>query len=186
MLSPSPNVSDPGVSNPGFRGALSLRPALALLCLIVLTTTPTLALDSDQEQPLFIEADAAEFDENTSQSWYIGNVDIQQGSLRILADRVEVQHRANRQPRIIIATGNPARYRQMPEGETEPVLGQSQRMEYDADSDVLTLIDRAVLIQGEDRFANDRIVYNRTSARVTAGTSAQGVERVKITITPKE
>ena len=164
----------------------SLALTLTLLCLTILTGAPVFALDSDQEQPLFIEADAVEFDDNTAQSWYFGNVDIQQGTLRILADQVEVQHRENRQPRIIIAVGDPARYRQIPEGETEPVLGRSQRMEYDADRDEITLIDRAVLIQGQDRFANDRIVYNRTTARVTAGANAQGNERVKITITPKE
>ena len=147
---------------------------------------PALALDSDQQQPMFIEADAVEFDEMTSQSRYIGNVDVQQGSLRILADQVEVEHRENRQPRTIVAVGNPARYRQIPEGETEPVLGRAQRMEYDADRDEIVFIDRALLIQGEDRFANDRIVYNRGSERITAGASAQGRERVKIKFTPKE
>jgi lipopolysaccharide export system protein LptA len=48
------------------------------------------------------------------------------------------------------------------------------------------LIDEAELTQGEDRFASDRIVYNRITERVTAGTSAQGRERVKIRIDLKE
>jgi lipopolysaccharide export system protein LptA len=167
-------------NNPAF------RLSLILFCLHVMTVTPALALDSDQGQPLFIEADAVELDEQTSQSRYIGSVEVQQGSMRILADEVQVEHRQDRQPRTIVAVGNPAKYRQMTEGETEPVLGRAQRMEYNADRDELTLIDRAVLTQGQDRFASDRIVYNRKTERVTAGTSAQGRERVKITITPEE
>ncbi len=157
---------------------------LAMVCLVA--TGSAAALEGDQHQPLFIEADAVELDDKTSESLYIGNVDVQQGSLRILADRVEVKHRADRQPRIITALGNPARYHQMIEGETKPVLGRAKRMEYNADRNELTLIDDAELIQGQDRFSSDRIIYNRTTERVSAGASAQGRERVRITITPEE
>lgn len=164
----------------------SPRARLLALGLGVLLAVPAVALDSDRLQPLYIEADAVELDERTAESLYLGNVDVQQGSLRILADRVQVKHRPDRQPRLIVATGNPARYRQMTEGGTEPVLGRAQRMEYDADRDEITFIDQAELTQGRDRFASDRIVFNRTTERVTAGASAQGRERVRIMITPEE
>jgi lipopolysaccharide export system protein LptA len=159
---------------------------LPVFFLLGLTGTAAQALDSDQQQPLFIEADAVELDEKTAESLYMGKVDVQQGSLRILADQVRVKHREDRQPRHITALGEPARYRQMTEDDTEPVLGEARRMEYDADRNEITFIDRAVLTQGKDRFASDRIVYNRTTERVTAGTSAKGRERAKITITPEE
>jgi lipopolysaccharide export system protein LptA len=58
-------------------------------------------------------------------------------------------------------------------------------MEYEAEREELTLIGDAVLIQGEDRFASDRIIYNRITERVTAGTSAQGSGRVKVRIEPE-
>ncbi|MBK1647529.1 lipopolysaccharide transport periplasmic protein LptA [Rhabdochromatium marinum] len=164
--------------------AFQLPASLFLLGLVA--TEPVAALDSDQEQPLFIEADAVELDEKTSQSLYIGHVDVQQGSLHIRADRVEVEHHDNRQPRLIIAIGDPAHYRQMTEDSSEPLLGRAQRMEYNADRNEITFIDQALLTQGQDRFSSDRIVYNRAMERVTAGTSAQGRERVKITITPNE
>lgn len=166
---------------------VQLNPGLLLAAGLLLGAVATArALDSDQEQPLYIEADAVELDEKTSESLYIGNVDVQQGSLRILADQVQVKHREDRQPRQIIALGNPARYRQMTEGKSEPLLGRAQRMEYDADRNEITFIDQAEVSQGQDRFASDRIVYNRTTERVTAGASAQGRERVRITITPEE
>ena len=42
-----------------------------------------------------------------------------------------------------------------------------------------------MVFQGTDTFRSDRIVYDRLNARVKAGTSAQGKERVRIHITPQ-
>lgn len=148
--------------------------------------TPASALDSDREQPMFVEADAAEFDEQQSTSLYLGNVEVQQGSMRILADEVLVHHKSNRQPRKIIAIGRPVRYRQLLDNDPEEVRARALRMEYEADREEITLIDEAELIQGEDRFASDRIVYNRITDRLTAGTSALGRERVRIRIEPQD
>ena len=156
------------------------------LALVLCFASPATALDDDQDQPLFIEADAAELDDQQSISLYIGNVEVEQGSMRIFADEVLVHHRPNRQPQKIIAVGNPVRYRQALDDDPDEVNGHARRMEYEADRDEITLIDEAELTQGEDRFASDRIVYNRITERVTAGTSAQGRERVKIRIEPQE
>ena len=156
---------------------------LAAIGLVV--TVPAAALEEDQHQPMYIEADAAELDEKQSTSLYLGNVDVTQGSMHILADEVLVHHKQDRRVQKIIAVGHPVRYRQRVEDDPDEVKGRALRMEYEADRDELTLIDEAVLIQGEDRFASDRIVYNRITDRVTAGTSAQGRERVKIRIEPE-
>jgi lipopolysaccharide export system protein LptA len=154
-----------------------------LLCSVL--APPVVALDSDREQPMFVEADAAEFDEKQSISLYLGNVEVQQGSMRILADEVLVHHKPNREPLKIIAIGKPVRYRQMLDNDPEEVRASALRMEYETDREEIILIDDAELIQGEDRFASDRIVYNRTEDRLTAGTSARGRERVKIRIEPQ-
>ncbi|WP_058555768.1 lipopolysaccharide transport periplasmic protein LptA [Thiohalocapsa sp. ML1] len=158
-----------------------------MLCVIGGLFAPALpALDSDQEQPMFVEADAAEFDEKQSISLYLGNVEVQQGSMRIQADEVLVHHKPNRQPQKIIAIGNPVRYRQRLDNDPDEVRARALRMEYEADPQEITLIDQAELVQGEDRFASDRIVYNRSTERLTAGTSASGRERVKIRIEPQD
>ena len=150
-----------------------------------LPALPALALESDSAQPMFVEADAAELDEKQSFSLYLGNVEVQQGSMRIFADEVLVHHKPNRQPQKIIAIGNPVRFRQLLDDNPEEVRAKAQRMEYEADREEITLIDNAELIQGDDRFASDRIVYNRATDRLTAGTSARGRQRVKIRIEPQ-
>ena len=160
-------------------------PRVLVLVLAAFAAAPAGALEGDEEQPLYIEADAAELDDRQSMSLYMGNVEVQQGSMRLWADEVVVHHNPDRRPRKIIAVGNPARYRQQLDDDPEAVNGRARRMEYDAQRDEITLIDDAVMTQGEDHFASDRIVYNRGTERVVAGTSAQGRERVKIRIEPQ-
>lgn len=106
--------------------------------------------------------------------------------MRILADQVTVKHKEDRHPRFIVAVGNPVRYKQDVEGDKGEVRAHAQRMEYDADKDELTLIDQAELTQAADRFASDRIVYDRARSQVKAGASAQGSGRVRITFTPEK
>lgn len=178
-------VRHPGRLLPASSSARAALLALGLLLGGGWPVLPAGALESDSEQPMFVEADAAELDEKQSISLYLGNVEVQQGSMRILADEVLVHHKPNRQPQKIIAIGNPVRYRQLLDNEPEEVHASAQRMEYEADREEITLIDNAELIQGDDRFASDRIVYNRITDRLTAGTSARGRERVKIRIEPQ-
>jgi len=142
------------------------------------------ALPSDQSQPIEIEADGVELDDGRHFSTYVGNVILRQGSMRLWADKVTVNHKASRQPNRIIAVGKPARFRQVTDEDGKEVKAKSLRMEYDANSEEVLLIDQAELTQGSDRFSSDRILYDRNKAVVKAGAKAQGKQRVKISITP--
>lgn len=158
-----------------------------VVALSVLTSWSTgRVLAQEQQAPLFIEADAVELDENQATSLYLGNVEVEQGGMRLFADRVLVQHESNNQPRLVIATGAPARFEQDPEGEEEMVLGLALRMEYLVARDEITFIDDASVIQGEDRVASDRILYDRGERRVKAGASAAGSERVRIQLKSRD
>ena len=162
----------------------SLLPPGAWALLAVLLAAPVLALDSDAQQPLYLEADNAEMDELQAISLYTGQVLVRQGTLEIHADQVTIHHREDRQPRLIIAIGAPVTYRQHLDGEGPPLRAEAQRMEYLTEKDEITLIGQAVVYQGEDTFRNDRIVYDRIHSKVKAGTSVQGSERVRIRIHP--
>jgi lipopolysaccharide export system protein LptA len=140
------------------------------------------ALEEDAKQPIYIEADEVEMRESDSTSIYVGKVQVEQGSMRLLADHVTVYHREDRQPRLIIALGQPASYKQLLDDDQGEVNAFAKRMEYDADTDELVLIGEGLLIQGEDRLTGERILYDRAKARFRAG----GAGRVKITLTPDE
>ena len=168
---------------PRSRGPLA--PLLTLLVLALLA--PALpALESDQQQPVFLEADSAELDDQKNLSIYRGNVTVTQGSIRIQGDEVTMHHHPDRRPRLVIAIGTPATYRQQVEGQEQEFHAEALRMEYEVDRDLITLIGDAVLIQGEDTFRSDRIVYDRAAALVKGGASAEGSERVRIRINPAQ
>ena len=160
-------------------------PKLALLLALFLAPLRLAALEEDQEQPLYLEADSAELDEARSLSIYTGNVFVKQGTMEVRGDQVTVHHDPERKPKFIIAIGAPATYQQQSEGDEELVEAEALRMEYDKVKDEITLINQAVLFQGEDTFRSDRIVYDRALGQVKAGSIAQGKERVQITLTPE-
>jgi lipopolysaccharide export system protein LptA len=154
----------------------------SLLPLLLMLSCHTVqALDTDQQQPIDLEADFADIDESRGQSIYKGNVDIRQGTLQLLADVVTVLHKG-RKPVKMIAEGNPVRFRQ--QTEDGPVKGRAKRAEYEMDSENLVLIGDAEVFQNQDTMRSDRIIYDRVRSVVKAGAAAQGSERVRITIQP--
>ncbi len=160
------------------------RPAGRFLLLVgvvaAIAWTPASALQDDAKQPILIEANDVELRQSDNTSVYVGNVQVDQGSMRLLADHVTVYHRENRQPRFMIALGAPAKYKQLLDNGDGEVQAFAKRMEYDADKDELTLIGEGLLIKGGDRLTGERIVYDRASDKFRAG----GPGRVKITIIP--
>ena len=168
---------------------MSYRTELALavlLGLLVLVASPaTLALSSDKDQPIDIEADSVDIDESKGQSIYVGNVKVTQGSIRLLADRVTVFH-TDGDPQKFIATGEPARFRQMPDNSDVPIQARALRMEYVINGDLVTLIEQAVVLQGKDTMRSDRIVWDRVRGKVKGGLAAEGKQRVKMTFQPKK
>ena len=59
---------------------------LGLLC----ATHQALALKSDREQPIRIQANNGVIDDAAGKSTYTGNVHIEQGTLNIVADEVQI------------------------------------------------------------------------------------------------
>ncbi len=156
---------------------------IALLCGL-LVTVHTWALSGDRDQPMTLEADSVSIDESTGVSLYEGNVVITQGSLKLWADRLWI-HRRNGKTEKMISEGSPTHFRQLSDDQQE-VRGHALRAEFYVDRDELLLFDEAELEQGNDRFRSDRIVYNRGNSQVKAGASAEGKERVRVIIEPRQ
>ena len=64
----------------------------------------------------------------------------------------------------------------------EETKGQAKQAEFYVQKDEIHLIDEAVLEQKQDKFRSDRIIYLRSKSLVKAGASAQGKQRVHVTI----
>ena len=160
------------------------RPTAALLLACALAPAPGWALTSDRTQPMHIEADNVEIDDQRGVSVYQGDVVVTQGTMRITAEILRV-FTSNGEIQRMIAEGAPATYKQRPDDKDEDVRARALTMEYFADRDTVVLTDQAHLWQGPNTFTSKRIVYDLTTDHVDAGKQAGG-DRVRITIHPQQ
>lgn len=141
------------------------------------------ALRSDRNQPIDIKADRVEVDQREQVSHYIGNVRMEQGSLKINADEVVVYMVKGKLHKIVI-NGNPARFEQQPENQKEVVTSQADNMEYYAGEERLLLKHNAQVNQGGNQFRGDFIEYDTLTSTVKANKAENSSSRVHAIIQP--
>ena len=165
---------------------MSRQIAGAMLVALMAGAAPARALPEDRDQPIFIQSDRAERDERKGTTLYTGDVEIDQGSMHISADRVTVRD-ADEQVNEIVATGNPAKMRQKPAPDREPVYARARTIQYDVAEEILTLVEDASVTQEGTTVTEDRIEYFVKGQRVkaTGGGATPGKDRVKVVIPPR-
>ncbi len=161
--------------------------AIGLLCLSALGAVPRTvpALSTDSQQPIHIEADSAELDEERRLTVYEGSVVISQGSMRIKANRVDFYYDEDRSLDKAVALGKPARYEQMLDDSDEPVRANAHRMEYYATKNILYLFEDAKVTQSGDTVTGDRITYDMERNTAMAERLKEDDERIRVIIQPK-
>ena len=167
--------------------------SMNLLILLTLLVIPCAAVakTSDAEQPIHIEADQVEIRDREGLSIYRGNVHIVQGSLRINGNEIRIRTTDQGMQKINIS-GKPATFFQLTEL-NEEISAQGEEMEYQSKTGLLILDRDAVLVQRDNRFTSEHIVYNTQTNVVKAGTDNQASTtkstppaRVTITIMPEK
>lgn len=172
---------------------LSLPLAAALL---TLPATASFALSSDVEQPIEIEADFAELDDEEGTTVYIGNVVVVQGSIRMTGDRLRVNFTEAKDLKEAYLDGRPATFKQTPDRD-EDVEGEALQIEYHALDSRIELIEKAKVTQGQRLFEGHRINYDTKQSIITARSARAGLAdkdersketsgRVRIIIPPRK
>lgn len=152
-----------------------------LLCLPL----PAWALSEDRDKPINIEADSATLHEKAGSSTYRGNVNLSQGTLHLHGDTMTVQMRDDSIEKIVL-TGSPATYRQRPDNATEDRHAEAGRIEYNAITERMILLNNARIWQSVDEeFSSERIVFNLADNTVNAG-GGSASDRVRITLQPRK
>jgi len=142
-----------------------------------------LGLTGDRDQPINIEADRATVNEKTGDSVYEGNVYLRQGTLVLQGSRMKVQLNDNTIDTLVL-TGDPATYRQRPDGKESDQHAEAGRIEYNAKEDRIILLENARVWQsGDKELRSERIVFDLKSNSVNAGSNKPG-DRVHITLPP--
>lgn len=163
---------------------------LILNCIAALTwmlpSSTSLAVSSDVETDIQVQADYMKFDMETGNSIYKGNVRISQGNIELTGDKVIIQRQQNKIQQINI-DGQPARYTQDEDSENK-INASSQHMQYLANKHRLIMTVNAHLKQPDHTIESQRIVYDTKNKTVIAGNHAKNPQggRVNITLTPKQ
>jgi len=156
-----------------------------MLLAMALLAPAAYALQSDRAAPIELEADRAELDQDRGTSIYQGNVHVTQGSLELTADSVSLERTAAGDR--MLADGTPAPYTQTPDAGGAPIRAKALHIEHLGDQQLLILTGDAELVQGQDTFRSERIVYDIEKNLVKAGsTKGDGAGRVRIVIQPKD
>lgn len=149
------------------------------------------ALPSDREQPINIEADHAQLDDQTGVTQYKGDAVLTQGTLRIEGDVITFFYNENRELDKAIAEGNLATYEQVHKEGDPPVKAKALQMEYHARNQRIYLVGQGYVWQSGDEFRGNHIEYDidknivvANSKPVEVAGERQSSGRVHVTIQP--
>ncbi len=169
-----------------------MRLLINLLATAMLMPGLALALPSDREEPISIEADHAQLDDREGVTQYKGDAILIQGTLRITGDIITFFYDENKQLTKAVAEGKRATYQQVHKPGENPVKAKALKMEYYADRQKIYLIGDGYIWQNGDEFTGNYIEYDidrnlvrANSKPVTVDGETQKKGRVHIIIQPQ-
>ncbi|WP_305909077.1 lipopolysaccharide transport periplasmic protein LptA [Methylomarinum sp. Ch1-1] len=154
-------------------------------CWLALFSTGAMALESDSEQPIYIDSNTATYDDKAQTSVYTGNVVTIQGSLRVDSDKLVVYLKQGEISKMV-ATGEKAKFEQLPGEGQEKIKGEALIGEYYPNKNLLILKKEAVVWQAGNKSASDLIRYDSKNALIKAGEKSSDSKRVHSVFMPKE
>ena len=150
----------------------NLKSQCVLAASMLLFSASVWALQSDQNQPISIDADSAMLDQGNQVTVFSGNVVAKQGTIDIRAAKVEVS-RTSDSNQVITATGSPVTFKQQLDGGKGWVNGQANNVTYQSASGLITLNGQAKVKRGGDEVTGNSITYNtKTEIYTAAGNKA--------------
>lgn len=105
-----------------------------------------------------------------------GHIECESADLRFLGHEL----------RFATIKGKPATFEVRRPGSEEPTQAQAGLLEYDLESGVIEFSGDAVFNEGGNQIASSFIAYNINERRISAQSSGEGDDKVKITFTPSD
>ena len=174
------------------RYSLLLIPFMQLLlgsAAALLAANNAWSLPSDRNQPIHVQADTLEAD-NNKVAVYRGNVIITQGSMVVKGDKVTITQAKSGDVDTVTAQGHPAYYEQKPNASSAPVKAWGMTIQYLVANQRLIILDQARLQQQGDTFRGEKVVYDLRRRIVNAGRAgktkvSKPTPRIDMIIQPK-
>ncbi len=147
---------------------MNLKNPKALFWLLTLLIVQGVnALEVDRQQPLKIVADSAVLSDKDGTATYQGNVILTQGTLKISADRLHIKTLQGK-VETVTAEGKPANFSQQPAVDQAAVVATALTIDYQVKAQTLVLRRKASIVQNENVFKGEEIVYEIQSQRLKA------------------
>lgn len=140
------------------------------------------ALKGDTDQPINIDSGSQSLDMTNNVVTFTDNVLITQGSIKVTASKVVITRQEGKKE-TIDATGGPVTFHQTLD-DGKPVDGKGNSVNYDLNSEFLTLIGNAELKQLGSFIKAERITYDVKKQQLKA--TSGGKTRVKTVLIPNE
>lgn len=168
---------------------MKIKQYLVFLLVCLCLPLQALALSTDKDHPMKIEADRVDIDDEKGVSTFRGNVVMTRGSILIKGDVVVVYRDEQKDLDKIHSTGNLAHFQQRPDGKPDDVVAEGRELFYDALKEVLIIRRQGNVIQGGDIFRGEHIVYDskRDTVEARGGKTDDGEGkkgRVQMTLQP--
>ena len=156
---------------------------LSLFISVLMYPLTAFALSTDRTQPIDIQADKLDIDEAQHISIYQGNVEMHQGSLHIVADKIVFYFDNDNNLQRLEIEGKPATLKQLND-RNQKVSGSARKIIYTDNQLLLNLEGDALFNSDRDTIEGDWISVNTDTEALKAG-SKKGENRVRMLIQPK-
>ncbi|MFK7912948.1 MAG: lipopolysaccharide transport periplasmic protein LptA [Pseudomonadales bacterium] len=138
-----------------------------------------LALPEDADQPINIRANEGELDRVSRTGIYRGDVQVDQGTLRIKAETMTVVYKDQKVTRITF-NGTPATYQQQLNADEEMVFANAKTIVYYTQNEKLELEGDAFLSQQGNELRGEQIDYDIVAGKVDAESAGEGPIRMVV------
>lgn len=154
----------------------------ALAFALGLATTPSMALQTDREKPLDVNADSSDGTLGDGIATLRGNIEIRQGTLLIRADVANVEKTEGRVHRIEL-NGSPVTLQQEIE-EQGLVTAEANTMEYEVATGTVTLTGAADVVHPQYHISGEVLVYDMNLQHFR-GSGDEDSGRIRIRLDPE-
>ena len=155
---------------------------LSLGCVLLLPSTTALALKTDRQKPLLINADASEGTLGDGKASLRGNVEIRQGTLLVKADQADVE-KTDGKVKEVLLVGKPALLQQEIENEGL-VKATANSITYQVATGIVTLTGNADVDHPQYQISGDLLVYDMNQQHFQ-GSGGDSNGRIRIQLEPE-